>query len=106
MKASQDAEYLRISLAVDMKIWNSAESCFRNSCEAKMRKVYLNDQLYLRHFEKKKRCYHKGLNRVKSVPPFQDERLDFHKSFASHFRFQKSLPLALRALKKKIELDL
>ena len=39
MKASQDAEYLRISLAVDMKIWNSAESCFRNSCEAQMRKV-------------------------------------------------------------------
>ena len=39
MEASQDAEYLRISLAVDMKIWNSAESCFRNSCEAQIRKV-------------------------------------------------------------------
>ena len=39
MKASQDAEYLRISLAVDMEIWNSAESCFRNGCEAQMRKV-------------------------------------------------------------------
>ena len=70
MEASQDAEYLRISLAVDMKIWNSAESCFRNSCEAQMRKVELNDRLYLRHFKKTKRCYHKGLNRVKSVPPF------------------------------------
>ena len=39
MKVSQDAEYLRISLGVDMKIWNSAESCFRNSCEAQMQKV-------------------------------------------------------------------
>ena len=39
MNVSQDAEYLRISLAVDTKICDSAESCSRKSCEAQMSKV-------------------------------------------------------------------